>query len=186
VGGFGVSQHEDLLLITDLVLIRQQCSDVSVKFDDTAVADYFDEQVDQGRLPAEFARVWVHTHPGNSPLPSRTDEETFERCFGSADWALMFILARGGECYARLRLGSVPGGEVVLPVEVDFSQPFDASAWERWEAEYRRAVSCEELLACVKAVDKPIKSSFPSALHTTDPSLDPTFEPFLESAYERW
>ena len=42
--------------------------------------------------------------------PSGTDEETFARCFGSSDWALMFILARGGETYVRLALHAGPGG----------------------------------------------------------------------------
>src|SRR5947209_14095353 len=42
----------------------------------------------------QFARLFMHTHPGNSPQPSATDEETFARVFGRCDWAVMFILAR--------------------------------------------------------------------------------------------
>jgi len=49
---------------------------VTVEFDDAAVADFFDEQVDQGRRPEEFSRIWLHTHPGASAQPSHTDEET--------------------------------------------------------------------------------------------------------------
>src|SRR4051812_42770484 len=104
VGGFGVSRPGDLLLVEDVQLVRQQCSLVTVKFDDNSVADYFDGQVDQGRRPEQFARIWVHTHPGDSPYPSCTDEETFARCFGGSDWAVMLIVARGGESYARLRI----------------------------------------------------------------------------------
>src|SRR5439155_22544981 len=89
VGGFGVSRPGDLLLVEDVHLVRQECSPMTVKFDDESVADYFDAQVDVGRTPEEFARVWIHTHPGDSPYPSSTDEETFARCFGAADWALM-------------------------------------------------------------------------------------------------
>ena len=62
-----------------------------------------------GLPPERFARIWVHTHPGKSPHPSITDEETFQRCFGNSDWAVMFILARGGQSYARLRLNAGPG-----------------------------------------------------------------------------
>src|SRR5215213_7790960 len=116
VGGFGISRADDLLLIQDIQLVRQRCTEVTVKFDDTAVADFFDSQVDQGRAPEQFARIWVHTHPGNSAVPSCTDEATFERCFGTTDWAIMFILARGGDVYARLKLGAGPGGELILPV----------------------------------------------------------------------
>ena len=45
VGAFGISTVDDLLLVGDLALVRQQCTEVTVKFDDSAVADYFDCQV---------------------------------------------------------------------------------------------------------------------------------------------
>ncbi len=136
VGGFGIAETEDLLLVTDLTLVDQVCSFATVAFDDAAVADLFDEQVDLGLRPAQFARIWAHTHPGDSADPSSVDEETFGRVFGGTDWAVMFILARGGETYARLRFNNGPGGAIELPVQVDYSQPFDASDHEAWEAEY--------------------------------------------------
>src|SRR5438874_5105015 len=37
VGGFGVSRPEDLLLVDDVHLVRQECTAVSVKFDDQSV-----------------------------------------------------------------------------------------------------------------------------------------------------
>jgi proteasome lid subunit RPN8/RPN11 len=141
VGGFGVSAQGDLLLVEDVRLVRQACSAVTVKFDDVAVADYFDSQVDQGRTPEQFARIWVHSHPASCPLPSSADEETFARCFGAADWAVLFIVARGGEVYARIRFGSGPGGQLELPVEVDFQQPFAAADHKLWEQEYWEAVT---------------------------------------------
>jgi hypothetical protein len=91
IGGFGISAAADLLLVEDIRLVTQSCSLASVKFDDDSVADFFDEQVDRGLAPAWFGRIWVHTHPGNCPLPSHTDEETFARCFGGADWSVMFM-----------------------------------------------------------------------------------------------
>ena len=101
------------------------------------MADFFDEQVDmRAGNPEQFARLFMHTHPGDSPQPSATDEETFARVFGGCDWAVMFILARGGQCYARLRYNVGPGVEVELPVEVDYSRPFAATAMERWHEEY--------------------------------------------------
>src|SRR3954447_24583923 len=66
VGGFGVSRPGDLLLVEDVQLVRQLCTPVTVKFDDQSVADYFDSQVDEGRAPEEFGRIWAHTHPGDS------------------------------------------------------------------------------------------------------------------------
>ncbi|PHS04717.1 MAG: hypothetical protein COA78_16200 [Blastopirellula sp.] len=40
-----------------------------------------------------------HTHPDNSAQPSPTDEETFLRVFGKAEWALIFILAKENQSY---------------------------------------------------------------------------------------
>ena len=71
-------------------------------------ADKHDEQVDQGRNPERFARLWIHTHPANCAEPSPVDEETFARVFGSCTWAVMAILAKGGQTYARLRFGVGP------------------------------------------------------------------------------
>src|SRR3954449_8635457 len=123
IGGFGISAKDDLLLIEDIELIAQECTWVHVAFDDEAVADLFERQVVAGRRPEEFARIWIHTHPGRSPEPSGTDEETFARVFGRSDWAIMFILARGGQTYARLRFNVGPGADVNLPVEVEYGQP---------------------------------------------------------------
>jgi proteasome lid subunit RPN8/RPN11 len=140
VGAFGVSRPGDLLLVEDVRLVQQACTEVTVSFDDESVADFFDGQVDSGRRPEEFARIWVHTHPGHSPYPSATDEETFVRCFGNADWAVMLILARGGATYSRMRYCHGPGGEFVLPVKVDFAHSFPASNERAWTDEYRQNV----------------------------------------------
>ena len=121
--------------------MQQQCTPVSVRFDDEAVADFFDRQVDKGRHPRQFARIWVHTHPCDCARPSGTDEQTFARCFGRADWAVMFILACGGETYARLRFNVGPGGELEIPNEVDFSLPFAAAEQEAWEQEFQANVA---------------------------------------------
>ena len=64
-----------------------------------------------------------------------TDEETFARVFGRSDWAVMFILARGGQSYARLRFNVGPGGSLMLPVEVDYRRPFPASDQAAWSEE---------------------------------------------------
>jgi len=137
IGGFGISAANDLLLMEDFVTIKQDVTMASVSFDDEAVADFFDTQVDVGRKPEQFARVWLHSHPGDSPKPSSIDEETFRRVFGRCQWAVMFIVARGGKSYARLRFSVGPGGQVVIPVEVDYSQPFGPSDQEAWGAEYK-------------------------------------------------
>jgi hypothetical protein len=118
VGGFGISSVHNPLYIEEFVTLPQQTTAVTVAFDDAAVADYFDRCVDRGLIPRSFARLWLHTHPGESPLPSRTDEETFARRFGSCDWSVMAILSRTGETYARLAFSAGPGAQMELPVSV--------------------------------------------------------------------
>lgn len=140
VGGFGISSETDLLLIQDVLLVPQVCTRVATAFDDSAVADFFDEQVDRGIHPERFGRIWIHTHPGDSPEPSSTDERTMEKSFAKADWAIMFILARGGRSHAGLCFNAGPGGKLTLPVEVDYTSGFDASEHEDWTQEYHRCV----------------------------------------------
>jgi len=168
VGGFGITSAEDLLLVEDVKLVRQTCTGVSVAFDDASIADLFDEQVDRGLRVERFGRIWLHTHPGNWADPSTTDEETFWRVFGRTDWAVMFILARGGQTHARLRFHVGPGGEMTIPVGVDYSRPFPPSDHEGWKAEYLANVQ-EELLV------RPALEA-PNAL--ADPGLSEQFEPF--------
>lgn len=136
VGGFGITPADDLLYVEDVKLVGQTCSWAHVAFDDASVADLFDAQVDAGRRPEQFARLWIHTHPGDSPRPSHTDEATFARVFGQADWACMFILAQGGATSARLRFHVGPGGESEIPVQTDFSRPFPGCDVDAWEKEY--------------------------------------------------
>jgi hypothetical protein len=140
VGGFGISSAKDLLLVEDVVLVRQTCTSVSVSFDDAAVADFFDQQIEAGRRPEQFGRIWIHTHPGDSAIPSSVDEETFERVFGRSDWSVMAILACGGQFYARLQFTAGPGGHQVLPFEIDYQTSFPAAEPAAWEQEYRGCV----------------------------------------------
>jgi hypothetical protein len=109
-------------------------------FQDEAVADYFERMVDQGLQPEQFARVWLHTHPGSDVTPSVIDEATFARVFGRNDWAVMGILARNDRAYARLQYRVGPGGSWEIPVRVDFSRPFSGSDPAAWETEYLECV----------------------------------------------
>jgi hypothetical protein len=157
VGCFGVSRDDDPLYVEDLSVPTQYASMVTVRFDDESVADHFDRMADRGIVPARCGRVWVHTHPGDSATPSGTDEETFQRAFGDADWSVMAIAARGGRTYARLSFSAGPGGSVRLPVSVDWGQwprvleDHESGAaplgptFERWMDEYGQSVHPESI-----------------------------------------
>ena len=142
VGGFGICPNHPLL-VEDICLVQQTCSWASVEFYDESVADFFEDQVEAGLNPEQFARVWIHTHPGNSAQPSMTDEQTFARVFGSTNWAVMAILAKGGESYARLRLNGDARQDFEVPTEIDFTAEFPNSDQEDWEEDYLANVSEE-------------------------------------------
>jgi proteasome lid subunit RPN8/RPN11 len=172
VGGFALSAAGDLLLVEDLRLIRQRTSVASVCFDDEAVADDFDLQIDAGLPPERFFRIWIHTHPGDSAEPSGTDEETFQRVFGRCDWAVMAILSRGGETTARLRFNVGPGGDVELPVRVDYSVGFPAADHAAWEAEYDQCVRPLDLWRAPAFAGDPsgdVHGSWADVLRPNDP-----------------
>jgi proteasome lid subunit RPN8/RPN11 len=145
IGGFGLSAVDDPLLIVDVLTMTQRCSVVTVAFDDSAVADLFDDLVDRGLQPDQFSRIWLHTHPGSSPLPSSTDEATFRRVFGKQDWSVMAIVAANDATYARLSFGVGPGGSFEIPMQVDYRHIFEGAAFDAWDDEYRRHVIVETL-----------------------------------------
>jgi hypothetical protein len=145
IGGFGLSAGEDPLLIVDVLTVKQRCTAITVAFDDTAVADLFDQLVDRGIPLERFSRIWIHTHPGGCPLPSFVDEGTFGRVFGRSDWSVMAIVARGGATYARLSFHVGPGGALVIPVGVDYTRSFDGADWDAWKLEYEERVIAESL-----------------------------------------
>ena len=136
IGGFAITEPTDLLYVKEFVTVKQRVSPVSVKFDDQAVADFFDDQVDLGRKPEQFSRIWLHSHPGSSPEPSAIDEETFGRVFGGCYWAVMFIVAQDNKTYVRLAFNTGPGGQILIPVAIDYSRDFGPSNHELWDAEY--------------------------------------------------
>jgi hypothetical protein len=127
------------------VTVKQKVTCVSVQFDDNAVADFFEDQVALGRKPEQFARIWCHTHPSGIAGPSCTDEETYDRVFGSCQWAVMFILSQDDQTYARLSFNVGPGGQVLIPVEMDYQYPFGSSDYQGWLEEYKQNVHLSKL-----------------------------------------
>lgn len=171
IGGFGISAETDLLYITDFITIHQEVSSVSVEFADDSVADYVDACVDAGLQPRQFMRIWCHTHPGESPQPSTTDEETFARVFGSCDWSMMFIIGRTSKTYARLSFSTGPGMSVLLPVEVDYASwpnrlallKYPESMFAGWEAEYTEHVHAKKWVSqyVSKFISQPVSPPRP-------------------------
>ena len=144
VGGFGITLKDDPLYVYDFSLIAQESSGASVDFKDEDVADFAMDMAEAGFEPAQFMRIWIHTHPNMSAEPSGTDEETFARAFGGCDWAVMAIVSKSNDEYCRIQLNSGPisGVYMEIPIEIDYTTyDFYASDSEKWAKEYKNKVT---------------------------------------------
>lgn len=148
IGGFGITSKDNPLLVEDFITVKQTTSMTSIEFDDEAVADFFDNQVDLEKQPEQFARIWLHTHPSGCSTSSGKDEETFYRAFGSCDWAIMFILPQNTSTpYAQLQFNTGPKVRISLKTEIDYSIPFLGTDVKAWEKEYNENISEQTYIA---------------------------------------
>ena len=151
VAGYGITSTEDPLLVTDFVLIKQKCTGVTFDLDPEDGAEHMERMMDAGLMPWMYSNILVHSHPGNSPSPSGTDETNFKKAFSHPDWAIMLIIAKDNSMYCRLKLNTGPGVEKLLKIQVDFSQDFQASDRKTWKIEYELKVT-EEITQVKKMV----------------------------------
>ena len=143
VGGYGITKANNPLHIVDFALVKQKVSMAFVSFDPEGIADYFEDQVILKRKPEQFARIWIHTHPGGlSSRPSPTDEITFKDAFGICDWSVMLIMSQGHGTYARLHRQSVKK-DVFLRVINKKSKSSFGKFEKTWTLEYEDKVEEE-------------------------------------------
>ena len=95
----GVSKSDtELGHIVDFVCVPQECSSGLTDPDDDGMNTYLESMMlDKEISIVRCGRFWAHTHPGTSPAPSSTDNETFEKWFGHSDLGVMYILANGDD-----------------------------------------------------------------------------------------
>lgn len=136
IGCYAIMGTSDPLLITDLKMIKQTCSSVSVDFDKEDSIKFVEEMTDKGLSPWQHSSCFIHTHPGDSPSPSQADEENFRDNFSIANCSIFYILAKGGKDYTRMRFNVPPGIDVDIRTQIDYSLPFKASDHEAWKKEY--------------------------------------------------
>jgi proteasome lid subunit RPN8/RPN11 len=104
VAGYATTGTNDPLLITDLRLIKQECTMVTFDLDPDDIVEDAERTLDMGLMPWQTHNILWHTHPGNSPNPSQPDEDNFVSAFSHPDWAIMFIVAEDGSTYCRLKM----------------------------------------------------------------------------------
>lgn len=140
VAGYGVTGTDDPLLVTDFRLIKSDCTSVSFDMDPDDGAEFMETMLDAGLMPWQYSNVLIHTHPGNSPTPSNTDEKNFVKAFSHPNWAVMFIIAEGGAAYCRLKVNVGPGVVKEIKVAVDWKHPFGGTDTQAWKKEYEEKV----------------------------------------------
>jgi len=136
VSGFGISSRENPLLVEDFVLIKQVSSIASTDMDDESVSDHMENMAELGYQPAECMRIWIHTHPSSSAFPSSTDKETFLKAFGNCNWAVMFIMAKGGVNTAHMLVNAGVKSVFKISTCIDYS----AEIIEEWDREVEENV----------------------------------------------
>lgn len=146
ISGFGISPPDNLLYVMDFMTVLQENTGVSTEMDDEAVGKYFDAQVNAGRQPREFARIWIHTHPGFSAEPSNGptgDENTMENVFADADWRIMVIVANRGVISARMDHVVMGGMVIKIPLtpHIDWiHRDFGKSDHDAWRDEFNNNI----------------------------------------------
>jgi len=141
VAGYCVTETSDPLLITDFVLIKQECTIVTFDLDSDDSAEYVERMMDEGLAPWQCMNILAHTHPGNSTDPSFVDEKNFEKAFSHPNWAIMLIIGQDGSAYCRLKMNTGPGTISLLDVVIEYGVPFNGSNPTEWENEYKAKVS---------------------------------------------
>ena len=141
VAGYGITETKDPLLITNFILIKQECTSVSFDFNPEDGVEYMERMMDKGLMPWQYSNILIHTHPGDSPNPSGTDEDNFKGAFTHPHWAIMVIVADSGKTYCRLKLNVGPGVTKKLRVSIEYNVYFSGTDIESWEEEYKSNVT---------------------------------------------
>jgi hypothetical protein len=59
---------------------------------------------------------------------------------------VLFVVAQDNRTYAKVSFNVGPGGQVLVPTEIDYSQDFGATDHALWDAEYTANVKAVEWL----------------------------------------
>ena len=141
VGMYGITPTKDPMLITDVRLVKQECTSVTVELDTDDSVAFVERMLDEGLAPWQCQNIWIHTHPGNCPEPSGTDEENFTKNFSHPHWAIFFILAKGGQTWCEAQFNVGPTCRVVVEYSIAYNSNFQGANKEAWQEEYKKNVT---------------------------------------------
>lgn len=141
VGMYGITSTEDPMLIIDVKLVKQECTGATVELDTEDSAAFVERMLDEGLAPWQCQNIWIHTHPGNCPEPSGTDEDNFKKNFSHPNWAIFFILANGGQTWCEAQFNVGPTCRVVVEHSIIYGGHFQGTDKKAWQAEYEKNVT---------------------------------------------
>lgn len=135
------------LAVDRLWVPKQECTYAFVSVDEDELSALVEWAFDAGYPPGcDVGNVWFHTHPGASATPSAFDEEEFRTKFGHCQWAVMAILAEGGDVTARYQWQAAGRAyQADIDVRVDWAKlpaqlPELAREMAGWPAEFKAKV----------------------------------------------
>jgi len=134
IGGFGLANADDYLLIEDIIIPKQTASMASVSFDKQHLAALAMELADpDGEFKFNLnqcLRIWLHTHPGMGTSPSPQDIKTFTEPdhLGSTSWGIMVILSDVEEPHCQYRVKDPSGNNCFFDLPVDMTVGVDFPA----------------------------------------------------------
>jgi len=102
ISGLGTVEIVDgCPVITDVFLLKQECSGATTNIDDTALGDMYMKMAEEGKKEFNI-RLWWHSHVGGGCYWSGTDTSTIERFLGTSSWFLSIVVNNKGEYRARV------------------------------------------------------------------------------------
>lgn len=142
VSFFCVVDENEPNVICDVQLVKQVGSVATTDMDGAGLTEYLSRMDDQGFSPGHCFRVWLHTHPGDSPEPSGTDWTQYEKLKTTYEypWFAMLIISRTGKKFGRMFFSQGPGGESEVKWDVDWGYPGEEVIFEDWDEEYKTYV----------------------------------------------
>jgi len=186
MSAMAITAKNNPLLVIDLKICKQRASGAYVDVDENDYADVMARLCDPTSPdhvePINCQRIWIHTHPAGLLSPSGTDEETFRDSYGACDWAVMFIMAKGGGTYAQMRIKVQGLGDfyTFLSTEVCADIPFPAADPAEWKKELDEKVQglhvtpSYDFLECCDATGE-----IGTELSAVVPSYPPAYPPAI-------
>lgn len=102
ISGLGrVIRHNGRLIITEIILLKQECSSSSSDLDEKELDEFVLTEIEQGR-PIEDLKLWWHSHVNMSAFWSSTDTGTIEKLKNG--WCLSIVGNKRGEYKTRVDL----------------------------------------------------------------------------------